>query len=260
MGLPSSFPREPTPQQAAGWRVYPKYLPQPDWGSCQHLAEGELLPPTPGLSQRWELRGARARRVPWTAPHSPSSFSSNTGALWEWLPPMLVHSRLRIPRRQHSAGPAVTPASGQLPSRRPSPARPGRGSFCRASSHPVTWKRSVRPWQRALLARTDLARLSSRRGRGGRELGEEGGRRRRSCRWWLLVSGKSWIYLDPSGSSFCFASSDTSAGERGVPAAAPAALSNEGMSSSQELTGTRSWGLPGSEATEGLWGVTASLG
>lgn len=52
----------------------------------------------------------------------------------------------------------------------------------------------------------------------------EGGRRRRSCCRWLLVSGKSWIYLDPRGSSLLrFPSSQTSPGERGVPAPAPAA-------------------------------------
>lgn len=114
----------PYPTASSRLEDLSKIPPQPDRGSCQHLAEGELPPPAPGLSQRRELRGAGAA-VPRTAPHSPSSFSSNTGALCEWLPPMLVHSRLRIPRRQHSAGPAVTPASGQLPSRRPSPARPG---------------------------------------------------------------------------------------------------------------------------------------
>lgn len=96
---------------------------------------------------------------------------------------MLVRGRLRIPRRQHPAGRAGgTPATGQLPARRlpgPAPARPAGGA---SAGLAVTLRHESDPAapgrDRCWLARTDLALLSSRRGRGGRELGEEGGMER----------------------------------------------------------------------------------
>lgn len=81
----------------------------------------------------WTQPGGKSspRRPPGARPgtadssHSPSSFSSKTGALWEWPPPMLVRGRLRIPRRQHPAGRARLRHRGS--SRRPGPRGAPRG-------------------------------------------------------------------------------------------------------------------------------------
>lgn len=198
-------------------------------------------------------------------------------------PPASRGARRQAPRGRGSCPtdrPPVRPSVRPPPPwSQPGPARPGEASVGRVSGHPATCQRSERPWQRSLLARGDLARLSSRRGRGGRELGEEGGkeggRRRRSrCRC-LLVSGKSWIYLDPRGSSLCFLSSQTPARERGAPrrVAGIRALRcprrhspgwgghqcpPEELSTTSTATGT--WGLPAPEEGGGLWGASAALG
>lgn len=195
-------------------------------------------------------------------------------------PPASRGARRQAPRGRGSCPTARPPVRLSVrpppPWSQPGPARPGEASVGRVSGHPATCQLSERPWQHSLLARRDLARLSSRRGREGRELGEEGGkeggRRRRSCCWCLLVSGKSWIYLDPRGSSLCFFSSQTPAGEREATprVAGIRALRCPGGTACwgghhclpEELstTSTATWGLPAPEEGGGLWGASTALG
>lgn len=108
------------------------------------------------------VRVAAPHLSPQPAPHPP--------------PPASRGARRQAPRRRGSCPPAAAAAC-------PAPARPGQarpGPTGGASAGLTVTRRhgsdpSAPGRDRYWLARTDLARLSSRRGRGGRELGEEGG-------------------------------------------------------------------------------------
>lgn len=177
--FPSSSPGGPHP--TAGSPLQDRFQTAPrrerGGGGGADTCPGRGCCPRPRGAHDGDARGA----VPWTAPHSPSSFSSKTGALWEWLPPMLVRGRLRIPRRQHPAGragrhPGAGAAARPPPTPQPQPGPAGGASAGLAVTLRHESDPSAPGRDRCWLARTELARLSSRRGRGGRPLGEEGGK------------------------------------------------------------------------------------